>query len=245
MFTEGFPSRRLILAVLLAGLAWAGPAGAQDPATEPVAPPPPVEFEPRFIDAEGYRGDQVLLYDWPALTQLVRWTAPVAQAVAEPDSTLSAELLQEFRERVGRLAEAEPPAFMAARRDSVRAVLIAVEERLDRAEAMLSESQPAEIAQPTGEERANVADRDRTYATGPTAVRVPAGIDVGDADSLPGAELTGSAEGTNYVDLVAQALDALDALVHMVRKLGESASEGRGAGAPTPPPDRAPPRPGP
>lgn len=238
MRRECFPPGGLVLALLMAALAPA-PARAQE-----AAPDPPVRFEPRFIDAGEYREPEVLLYDWPALTRLIRWTAPVAQSVAEPDSTLSADLVGEFRSRVIELAAAELPAFMSTRADSVRAVLRAVEADLDRAEAMLAESLPGEIATPTGEERANVADRDRTYATGPTAVRVPAGVNVGEADSLPGARLATTGE-PNYLDLIAEALDRLDALVHMVRKLGESPTAVPARGAPRPQPDTGPPRPGP
>ncbi|HUF89570.1 MAG TPA: hypothetical protein VMR66_06280 [Gemmatimonadota bacterium] len=245
MRLECFPPRGLTLALVLAGFVAAAPARAQDPAGEPVATPPPVRFEPRFIDAGTYRDDQVLLYDWPALTRLVRWSARVAQTVAEPDSTLAPDLIQEFRQRVVALAEEDPPAFLGTGRDSVRMVLSAVEARLERAEAMLAESLPARIARPTGQDRPNAPDRDRTYATGPTAVRVPAGVGVGEADSLPGAELAGSAGGENYLELVAAALDELDALVHLVRKAGPTTSEAPGPEAPTPTPDRAPPRPAP
>lgn len=240
---ECFPLRELTLALVLSGFVAAGSARAQDPAGEPAAPPP-AGFEPRFIDADTYRDEQVLLYAWPSLTRLVRWSAPVAQAVAEPDSTLSPELIQEFRQRVAALAEEDPPPFLAARRDSVRMVLRAVEARLERAEAMLAESLPARIARPTGQDRPNLPDRDRTYATGPTAVRVPAGVGVGEADSLPGAEL-GSTGGENYVDMVAAALDELDTLVHLIRKVGVTTSEGPERRAPTPTADRAPPPPGP
>ena len=245
MRLECFPLRELTLALVLSGFVAAGPARAQDPTGEPAVTPPPAGFEPRFIDADTYRDDQVLLYAWPALTRLVRWSAPVAQAVAEPDSTLSPELIQDFRQRVIALAEEEPPTFLAAQRDSVRTVLRAVEARLDQAEAMLTESLPARIAQPTGQDRPNVPDRDRTYATGPTAVRVPAGVGVGEADSLPGAELEGSNGGENYVDMVAAALDEMDTLVHLVRKVGATTSEAPAREAPTPTTDRAPPRPGP
>jgi hypothetical protein len=176
-------------------------------------------FEPRFIDAGSYRHAEVLLYDWPALTDLVRWSAPVAEAVARDDGTLTAELLQEFRDRVAKLSETEAPAFLDARSDSVRAVLDRIEARLDGADSLLASSLPAAVADPTGEERPNVSDRERTYATGPTAVRVPAGVDVGDADSLPGARIDGFAGDPTYIDLVADSLTELDALVHLVRRI--------------------------
>jgi hypothetical protein len=250
MTSECLPRRALGLALFLAALSPALVARAQDPSTEPGDSVPSVRFQPRFIDAAEYRDGQVLLYDWPRLTRLVRWAAPVAQAVAEPDSTLSAELLGEFRARVTGLADEGPPAFMAGNADSIRAVLEGIAADLDRAESMLAETLPGEIAVPTGGERANVSDRDRTYATGPTAVRVPAGVGVGESDSLPAARLAGTTGEANYVDLIASALDRLDALVHLVRKLGESTPEtpptgDPGRAAPTPSPDRAPPRPGP
>lgn len=210
-------------------------------AAEPADPAP--GFEPRFIDADSYRDSQVLLHDWPALTDLVRWSAPLAEAISLDDATLPAELVEELRARVGALAEAGPPTFLAARRDSVASILEAVEARLDEADAMLAESLPSDVADPTGEERPNVADRNRTYATGPTAVTVPAGIDVGEADSLPGAEIAAGASLT-YVDLVAEALEELDGLVHLVRKSGEP-SPARGAAAPSSPPGTAPLRPAP
>ena len=115
-----------------------------------------------------------------------------------------------------------------------------MEARLDQAEALLADTVPGEIGVPTGEERPNVSDRDRTYTTGPTAVTVPAGVDVGEADSLPGAELEGGTPVT-YVDLVADALDELDRLVHLVRKVGATPSPG-GAGDPRSPGTGAPPR---
>ncbi|MGH7565628.1 MAG: hypothetical protein ACREK2_02240, partial [Gemmatimonadota bacterium] len=95
------------LIAVLALLAWAGPGRAQEPGNEPAAAlPAPRGFEPQFIDAESYRDEEVLLYDWPALTMLVRWSAPLAEAIAREDGTLSAELLKEFRDRVGELSEA-------------------------------------------------------------------------------------------------------------------------------------------
>lgn len=234
---------RWSMLTLMAVAVWAGPARAQADGGDRA--PEERRFEPRFIDTSSYRGEQVLLYDWPALTDLVRWSAPVAEAVGRDDGTLSTELIQEFRERVAELAAAEPPVFLAAESDSVRAVLTRIGSWLESADSMVAGALPASIAEPTGEERPNVSDRERTYATGPTAVRVPAGIDVGDADSLPGASIDGRAGVPTYVDLVAESLAELDALVHMVRKLGEPASEDPAGAAPTPPPGTAPGRPGP
>jgi hypothetical protein len=205
--------------IFLAALTPAAVAGQ-----EAAEAPPERGFEPEFIDARSYRHDEFLLYDWPALTDLVRWSAPIAEAVARDDGTLTAELLQEFGDRVGELSEAREPAFLAARSDSLRVVLDRIEARLDSADSMLASALPPVVADPTGQERPNVSDRDRTYATGPTAVRVPAGVDVGDSDSLPGARIDGSAGSPTYIDLVADALTELDALVHLVRKIGTPAT---------------------
>ena len=218
MRREGFHPWNPTLIAVLSLLVWAGPTSAQEPTDAEAAPG---GFEPRFIDVEAYRNGDVLLYDWPALTALVRWSAPVAEATARDDGTLSAELLEEFRDRVRELSGAETPTFLAARSDSVRAILNRVEARLEDADAMLAESLPSTVADPTGEERPNVSDRERTYATGPTAVTVPAGVGVGDADSLPGARIDGPAGSPTYVDLVAESLAELDGLVHLVRKVGE------------------------
>ena len=214
--------RASVLLALLAALAPGSVTGQEAGETGEAAPER--GFEPQFIDAGAYRHEEVLLYDWPALTDLVRWSAPVAEAVARDDGTLTGELLQEFRDRVGELSDTREPAFLAARADSVRAILDRIEARLDSADSMLAIALPAEVADPTGEERPNVSDRDRTYATGPTAVRVPAGVDVGDSDSLPGARIDGSAGGPTYIDLVADSLTELDALVHLVRKIGMPAT---------------------
>lgn len=203
-------------ALLLGGAAQAQESGAPDSS--------PTGFEPQFIETEALRGEDFLLYDWPALTTLVRWSGPVAEAVARDDGTLSAELVEEFRNRVDELSAAETPPFLAARSDSVRAILGRVVARLESADLMLADSLPLTVANPTGEERPNVSDRERTYATGPTAVTVPAGVDVGEADSLPGASIDGSGGTPTYVDLVAESLVELDGLVHLVRKVGEPAT---------------------
>lgn len=226
MYREGFRrplGRRAAVIVGLAILACGTPLRAQEAA--PSEPSPPGGFEPAFIDTAEYRGEQILLYEWPELTRLVRWSAPVAEAIAREDGTLSSDMLEEFRERVESLAASDPPPFLAARRDSVRSILDGVQARLDAADSMLAESLPADVADPTGDERPNVSNRDRTYATGPTAVRVPAGIDVGEADSLPGASIDDSAGALTYVDLVSEALAELDGLVHLVRRLEKPPSE--------------------
>jgi hypothetical protein len=124
----------------------AGSASAQEPAGTPAEPAP--GFEPRFIDADSYRDSQILLLDWPALTDLVRWSAPLAEAISLDDATIPAELLEELRVRVEQLAEAGPPAFLAARRDSVASIPDAVEARLDEADAMLAESLPSSVGHP-------------------------------------------------------------------------------------------------
>ena len=226
MYREGFRpplGPRDAVIVGLAILACWTPLRGQEAA--PAEPSPAGGFEPEFIDTTEYRGEQILLYDWPDLTRLMRWSAPVAEAIAREDGTLSSDMLEQFRERVESLAVSDPPPFLAARRDSVRSILNGVQARLDAADSMLAESLPADVADPTGEERPNVSDRERTYATGPTAVRVPAGVDVGEADSLPGASIDDSAGALTYVDLVSEALAELDGLVHLVRKLGEPPSE--------------------
>ena len=55
-------------------------------------------------------------------------------------------------------------------------------------------------------------------------MRVPAGVDVGEADSLPGARIDGFADAPTYIDLVAESLTELDALVHLVRWVGAPAT---------------------
>jgi hypothetical protein len=230
-------SRSIPISVAIV-VSWALPAAAQETGAPESGGGEPVSegrgFERRFIDAASYRDDQVLLYDWPALTALIRWSSPVAEAVGRDDGTLSTELIQEFRQRVEALAASDPPGFLAAEADSVAATLSRIGARLDGADSLAAATLPGSIAEPTGEERANVSDRDRTYATGPTAVRVPAGIDVGEADSLPGASIDGPSGEPTYVDLVAESLAELDALVHMVRKLGEPSTEAPRGAAPTP-----------
>ena len=244
MRTECFRGSKAPLIAIAALAVWTSPAPAQEPAAAEPAPDRR-GFEPRFIDTSSYRDDQVLLYDWPALTALVRWSAPVAEAVGRDDGTLSAELIQEFRDRVRQLAASGSPPFLEAESDSVAVVLDRIGSWLDSADSMVAGALPSSIAEPTGEERPNVSDRERTYATGPTAVRVPAGIDVGEADSLPGASIDGSSGEPTYVDLVAESLAELDALVHMVRKLGAPATGDPGSAAPRPPPGTAPALPGP
>jgi hypothetical protein len=244
MRMECFRGSSATLIAVLAAAVWTGSARAQEPAAADSAGGSRA-FEPRFIDTSSYRDEKVLLYDWPALTTLVRWSAPVAEAVGRDDGTLSPELIQEFRKRVDELAASEPPVFLASRSDSVRVVLGRIGTWLDSADSMVALAPPASIAEPTGEERPNVSDRERTYATGPTAVRVPAGIDVGEADSLPGARIDGASGEPTYVDLVAESLTELDALVHLVRKLAVAPSADPGGAAPRPPPDTAPDPPGP
>jgi hypothetical protein len=211
----------LPLALALAVLTLTRSAAAQESSEKDTG-----AFEPRFIDAGSYRHDEVLLHDWPELTLLVRSSGPVAEAVARDDGTLTAELLEDFRERVGELSEDPAPSFLVARSDSVRAILGRIESRLAAADSLLASDLPAVVADPTGEELSNDSGRERTYATGPTAVRVPAGIDVGDSDSLPGARIQGPAGEPTYIDLVAESLAELDGLVHLVRKIGAPATPG-------------------
>lgn len=180
-------------------------------------------FTRRHIDAEARRSNRVLLRDWPELSGLLAWTRRLEAAVVDDDETLSAELIGEFRARVDSLASRPVPEFMTSRRDSVNGMFGSIRGRLDRAEAALEAAPPTVRA----EEGAapNAPDRKRTLVTGRTAVTVPAGVAVGDADTLPRAAIEGE-EPQNYVDLVALALADLDRLVHLVRKAGSEPVNG-------------------
>lgn len=222
--------------ILLLVAAVPGPGQTPDPA------PAPEGFERQYLRPEGYRSGEVILYDWPGLTRLVRWSSRLEASLSEADATLSAELLSEFRARVDSLAAVQIPAFLAAKADSARAAMVAIDSILDRAEASLGALPPAPT--PTGGEALNTPGRQRTLVTGNTAVTVPAGVHVGDADSLPTAEVAEG--GENFLDLVALALTELDRLVHMTRTVSEGGAKERPSDeAPNPPLDRAPDRPGP
>lgn len=209
-----------ILATALAISAVAvAPAVAQT-GDEPAERPERRGFERRYIDADAYRSDRVLLRDWPALERLLAGSRALEAAVAGDDQTLSAELLAEFRARVDSLSESPLPDFLAARADTVRAAIEAIGASIDRAEASLDTIPPR--ARPTGGEGVNAPERQRTLVTGNTAVTVPAGVEVGGRDTLPTAEVGG--EPRTFVDLVALALADLDRLVHLVRTAGEPLS---------------------
>ena len=235
------------LTPLLAGLLIAAPPLhaqiAEDPDT--------LRFERRYLDASAYRSERVLLHDWPALTRLVRWSSRVETALSEENATLSADLLAEFRARADSLFATSVPKFLETEADSARAHLAAIDSLLERAESSL-----AALPSPTvsGEESPNVTGRQRTLVTGRTAVTVPAGVEVGEGDSLPTAELP--EEELNFTDYIALALTELDGLVHLVREvgraLGETGEEATGTGPtsrrvaepPNPPPGKGPDRPG-
>ncbi len=246
MRQKSLPLARWVLVGALGGLAVAvAPAAAQ------VSPPGgagPERFAPRYIDPAGYRSDEgALLRDWPALARLVVWSRGLEQAVADADETLSAELVTGFRARVDSLAGAPVPPFLGARADSVRAVLTRVQADLEKAEERLAPLPPAPAPEPTGGRASNEADRQRTLITGNTAVTVPAGVAVGQADTLPEAEPVEGAEGREtYVDLVARALVDLDGLVHLTRTVGRPAPAPIPEGPPPgSPPDTARARPAP
>lgn len=188
----------------------AAPALAQTPDTTAAE-----GFTRRYIDAQARRSSRVLLRDWPELSGLLAWTRRLETAVVDDDETLSAELIGEFRARVDTLASRPLPEFLSARRDSVAATFASIGDRLDRAEMAL-EAAPRTVRPEEGA-ASNAPDRKRTLVTGNTSVTVPAGVAVGDADTLPRAAIEGD-EPTNYLDLVALALADLDRLVHLVRK---------------------------
>lgn len=189
-------------------------------------------FEREYLDPGAYRSGGVILHDWPGLTRLVRWSARIESAVTSEDATLSAELLGEFRMRVDSLAGEPLPGFLEGRADSARSALTAIDSILTRAEASLAALPPEAV--PTGGEGVNAPERQRTLVTGRTAVTVPAGIPVGQADSLPTAEL--APRGENFMDMVVLALTELDRLVHLTRTAGQHTREGPAGEAPSPPP---------
>lgn len=198
-------------------------------------------FERRYIDASEYRGEGVLLADWPALSRLVAWSSGLETVVAEEDATVSDTLIIEFRARVDSLERDSLPAFLVGRRDSIRSAIFAIETALDVAEERLEAAPPE--ARPTGAEGVNAPDRQRTLVTGNTAVTVPAGVAVGDADSMPEAEI--DAPGETYFDAVARALAGLDRLVHLMRAVDAPTTRPRATPGARLSPRRDPPPPGP
>jgi hypothetical protein len=179
---------------VLAVVCLAGSASAQEPAGTPAEPAP--GFEPRFIDADSYRDSQVLLHDWPALTDLVRWSVPLAEAISLDDATLPAA--EEFGE--SRTAGGGRSACLPGARGFRRLDPDAVEARSTRP-TRCSSKRRTSLTRSGG--TPNVADRDRTYAHSPTAGRCRR-ASMGEADSLPG---PGSRRGTVTYGSVAEALE--------------------------------------
>lgn len=201
----------------------------------------PAGFERRYIDAAERRHHVTMLGDWPTLTRLIRWSRDLESQIAEADRTISEDLLDGFDARVDTLRSEGPPMTLGLPPDTVGAILDSLEARLASARVAL-DSIPVEV-RPTGGEADAGPERDRSLVTGETVVRVPAGIAVGDRDTLPTAEVVGE-DGPNFVDWIAEALHELDRLVHLVRRADEiRASED--APAATPSPDTGPRRPGP
>lgn len=218
------------------------PAAAQTPEGEQAPDEEQATFERRYIDASSRRDAMPLLHDWPALTRLVRWSRDLENEIAEADRTISEELLEGFESRVDSLRSGGAPASLGLSPDTVATILDSLDVRLVRARAAL-DSVPVEVRQ-TGDEASAGSERDRTLVTGETAVRVPAGIAVGERDTLPTAEIVGT-DGPNFVDLMTEALVELDRLVHLVRRSGRLSEEGEAAPAPTRGRGTAPPRGGP
>lgn len=228
--------RVVTLSALLVAIALA-PAEAQTPDEESTT------FERRYIDASSRRGVAPLLYDWPALTRLVRWSRDLESEIAEADRTISEEILEGFESRVDSLRSDGVPASLGLPPDTVATILDSLDVRLVRARAAL-DSIPVEV-RPTGDEASAGSERDRTLVTGETAVRVPAGVAVGQRDTLPTAEIVG-ADGPNFVDWMTEALLELDRLVHVVRRSERlNGEEAEAAPAPTRGRGTAPPREGP
>lgn len=216
MTPETFHRPILFLALLLALAAPEARGQADSTAAE--------GFTPRYIDAAARRSNPVMIRDWPGLTRLLTWTRTIEAAVAEQDSTVSTDLVEAFRARVDSLAAEPVPEFLAGRRDTLAATFEAIGARIDAAEAALAATAPEVRA--TGEAGENVPERQRTLVTGRTAVTVPAGVAVGDRDTLPKAAIEGG-EPANYFDHLSLALAGLDGLVHLVRAADPAVSGSR------------------
>jgi hypothetical protein len=174
-------------------------------------------FRRQYLEVETYRDQKILLRDWPALSQLVAWSAAVEESVAEEADTLSTEMFEEFRVRADSLAtQPLPPFFTGEAADSVRATLEELVVILGEADSLMGEA-PGTPERVAGEQL-NTPTEERTLVTGNTAVRVPAGVAVGEADSLPRAEL--GPEELNFVDRLTLALTTIDRLVHLTRAAG-------------------------
>lgn len=201
-------------------------------AQEDTPAPERAAFERRYIDAADRRSHPVLLRDWPELERLVRWSHDLQTAVAAEDDSVPGRQIEEFRARLDSLEAAPRPDFLAGAEDSVRATLQAIRVDLDGAEAALA--RPTMTVSPAFGAGANAPERQRTLVTGGTAVTVPAGVAVGERDSLPAADLTAAAGGS-YLDRMADVLSGLDRLVHHVRGVRrELASEPPVPPAPAP-----------
>ncbi len=203
-------------------------------------------FRLQYLDVEPYRDQKILLRDWPALSRLVAWSAALEESVAQEADTLSTEMFEEFRVRADSLAaQPLPPFFSGEAADSVRATLEELLAILGEADSLLGEA--PETPERVVGEQLNTPSEERTLVTGNTAVTVPAGVAVGEADSLPRAEL--GPEELNFVDRLTLALTAVDRLVHLTRAAGGDQT-GEANREPTAeesssPTDRAPPPPEP
>ncbi len=225
MTRRWFPSAATILALLAGG----APGLAQEVAETAERP----AFERRYIDAGERRRSATLLRDWPELDRLIRWSHGLQDAVESASDSLPEILVDEFRARLDSLEAAPLPPFVAAREDSVRAVVAEIRADLDGAEAALAA--PALSVSPAFGAVPNARERQRTLVTGGTAVTVPAGVAVGSRDTLPAADVTPGAGGS-FLDRMADALTDLDRLVHITRGAGadEPASADRAPPAPAP-----------
>lgn len=232
---KSFPSSRLFWALTLCVVA--RPLAAQ---TAEESPQEPAGFQRRYLDPVELRDARPQLRDWPALSRLVLWADGLETALAEDDRTLTGELLAEFRSRVDSLAAGPLPPVLAERADTVGAVLRSLTADLDRADQALAALPPPPAT--TGDEAPNAPEQQRTLVTGRTAVTVPSGVQVGEADSLPTAALEDG--GLNFLDLMALALADLDRLVHLTRTAGAPTTDPP-SGRSSPLPDTAPPLPAP
>jgi hypothetical protein len=212
-------TRRWFPAPLILSALAAAPAAAQD---DPAVEEAPRTFERRYIDAADRRSNPVLLVDWPELSRLVDWSHGIEAAAAGESDTLASELVGDFRARIDSLEAAPLPAFLEPSADSLRAAFEEIRVRLDAADAALAA--PATRVSFMGGAGRNVPERQRTLVTGETAVTVPAGVAVGETDSLPAAEV-GPAPAGSFLDHLSAALAGVDRLVHLTRAVGRAEEE--------------------
>ena len=206
MNDKGLP----LLVAMLASLIVVSPTLGQESEDPP-------GFRRQYLEVEAYRNQKVLLRDWPALSRLVAWSATLEETVAEEADTLSTEMFEEFRARADSLAgQPLPPFFTGEAADSVRVTLEELVAILGAADSALGAAPEAPERMPG--EQLNTPTEERTLVTGNTAVTVPAGVAVGDVDSLPSAKL--GPEELNFVDRLTLALTAVDRLVHLTRAVG-------------------------